>query len=96
MPLLAVALLDTDRHLATVTGIKTVLAVQVIGADNSTTASMVEISDSTFGTAGDQVNFKSQYAACSFDKLNITPASAPGLFAGTYHGRLSFLYCIFI
>jgi hypothetical protein len=71
------------RQLATVTGIKPVLAVRVIGADNSTTASMVEISDSIFGTAGDPVNLKSQYAACSFNKLNVTPA--PG-FAGTYRG----------
>jgi hypothetical protein len=78
------------RHLATVTGTKPVLAVRVIGADTSTTASMVEISDSIFGTAGDPVNLKSQFAACSFNKLNITPT--PG-FAGTHHGLHCFLDC---
>lgn len=71
------------RHLATVTGTKPVLAVRVTGADASTTASMAEISDSIFGTAGDPVNLKSQYAACSFNKLAITPAPR---FAGTYCG----------
>ena len=78
------------RHLATVTGNKPVLAVRVIGADSSTTANMTEISDSIFGTNGDPVNLKSQFASCSFNKLNITPAPNPG-FPGMYCGRLTFL-----
>ena len=62
------------RHLAETTGNKNVLAVLVRGADASTTASKADISDSIFGTNGDLVNLKSQYAACSFDAVNITPA----------------------
>ena len=78
------------RHLATVTGNKPVLAVRVIGADSSTTASMTEISDSIFGTNGDPVNLKSQFASCSFNKLNITPAQDPK-FTSMYSGKLPFL-----
>jgi hypothetical protein len=71
------------RNLAVVTGIKPVLAVRVVGADASTTSSMADISDSIFGTNSDPVNLKSQYAACSFGQLNITPAVAWGQ-GGTY------------
>ena len=48
------------RNLAAVTGIKYVLVVCVQALDAATTASEDMISDSVFGTFGDQVNLKSQ------------------------------------
>jgi len=63
---------DKRRNLAVVTGDKTVLVVRVVAADGSTGFSEVQLSDSVFGNGVDPVNIKSQYAACSFDKLNIT------------------------
>jgi hypothetical protein len=62
------------RNLAQTTGTKNVLVVRVKGADKNTTSSMAEISNSVFGTDGDPVNLKSQFAACSFGQVNITPA----------------------
>ena len=53
---------------------KTVLVVRVIASDDSTTASEEELSDSVFGTYGDEVNLKSQYEACSHGKMKIFPA----------------------
>lgn len=32
-----------------------------------------QLSDEVFGTAGDEVNLKSQFAACSYDQLTIEP-----------------------
>jgi hypothetical protein len=52
-------------------GDKTVLVVRVIAADESTSLSEAELRDSVFGSEnGDTVNLKSQYAACSHNKLN--------------------------
>ena len=45
------------------------LAVRIIASDAATTSSESEISDKWFGTSGDTVNLKSQYKACSYDKL---------------------------
>jgi len=52
------------------TGEKTVLVVRVIAADNSTSFSEAELHDGVFGSDGDLVNLKSQFAACSHNKLN--------------------------
>ena len=52
-------------------GDRTVLVVRVIAADDSTSLSEAELHDSVFGSEnGDTVNLKSQYAACSHNKLN--------------------------
>ena len=59
------------RKLATVVGVKEMLAVRIVAPDASTTSSESEIGDSWFGTNGDVVNFKSQYEACSYGKLTI-------------------------
>jgi hypothetical protein len=66
---------DHGRRLAVTTGKKNMLAIRVVAADTSTTASEDEISDSWFGTYGDPVNLKSQYAACSYDALQCNAAS---------------------
>lgn len=81
-----------ERRLAQ-TGDRTVLLVRVKtkGAVRSrTTASAAKLSDSVFGTDGDPVNLKSQYAACSYGKLRFAPfetsnppLSAPGVYEVT-------------
>ena len=54
-----------------ITGDRTVLVVRVIAANNSTSMSEAELYDSVFGSEnGDTVNLKSQFAACSHNKLN--------------------------
>lgn len=58
------------RRLAT-TGPKTMLAVRVVAADASTTSDEATIRDKWFGAW----SFKSQTAACSYDKLVVTPAN---------------------
>lgn len=58
-----------------------VLAVRVIARDASTTSTMEEISDSIFGTDGDDWNLQTQYASCSYGKANFIPApnqASPG------------------
>jgi hypothetical protein len=52
------------RHLSTV-GNKKLLAVR----ESRSSSSEVTISDEIFGTEGDEVNLKSQYAACSYNQL---------------------------
>jgi hypothetical protein len=47
------------------TGTKTVLVIRANAMDKSTTASENELSDDIFGTSGDVLNLKSQYALCS-------------------------------
>eukprot|EP00977_Amphora_coffeiformis_P017502 scaffold5771_cov171-Amphora_coffeaeformis.AAC.19 len=66
---------NRERKLVSVVGEKTVLVVRVIAADSQTTSSEDHLSDSVFGTFGDPVNLKTQYAACSADKLNFVPAA---------------------
>ena len=70
------------RNLAVVTGDKTVLVVCVQATDAATTASVEMLSDSVFGTSGDQVNLKSQYFDCSRGQLNILPAVRSGITNG--------------
>ena len=67
--------LVTKRHSSRKlqTGTRSVLAVRVIAADGEYGFSEAELSDKVFGTDGDQVNLKSQTAACSFDQLNFIP-----------------------
>lgn len=70
-----------SRRLAE-TGNKTVLVVRVVAADGSTSFSTSELSDAVFGTDGDLVNLKSQYAACSYDQFNFNPAPNRAVAAG--------------
>jgi len=59
-----------NMHAMPVTvGTKEMLALRIVASDVSTTSSEEEISDAWFGTYGDPVNIKSQYKACSYDKL---------------------------
>jgi hypothetical protein len=62
---------SNERKLQTVT--KTVLVIRAIASDVSTTASESALSDDIFGTSGDAVNLKSQYAQCSDGKLQFEP-----------------------
>ncbi len=62
---------STNRKLASTTGVKTMLVVRIVALDSSTTSSEEELSDSWFGTNGDPVNLKSQFEACSYNKLSI-------------------------
>ena len=70
------------RNLAVVTGDKSVLVVRVIASDDTTTASVSQLSDGVFGTAGDPVNLKSQFYECSREQLNIIPAVRSGITNG--------------
>ena len=63
------------RHLATTSGIKSVLVVRVIASNAQTGFSNAELSDSVFGTDGDQVNLKTQYNKCSHEQFQIAPAT---------------------
>jgi hypothetical protein len=60
-------------------GTKTVLVIRAIASDKSTTASESELSDDIFGTFGDAVNLKSQYALCSDGKLQFQPLTTNSL-----------------
>ncbi|KAL7447953.1 hypothetical protein ACHAWC_000232, partial [Mediolabrus comicus] len=66
---------DHGRRLAVSTGTKAMLAIRVIAADATTSASLAVIGDDWFGTSGDTVNLKSQYSACSYGALECNPAS---------------------
>jgi hypothetical protein len=55
------------------TGTKTVVVIRVDAKDARTTASEAELADDVFGTAGDKLNLKSQYNACSDGKLIFNP-----------------------
>jgi hypothetical protein len=61
------------------TGTKTVLVLRAVASDSSTTASESELSDDIFGTSGDVVNLKSQYALCSDGKLQFQPLTTNNL-----------------
>lgn len=61
------------RNLAIVEGKKPILAVKVFDVNGlARSENPAAISDDIFGTGTDPVNLKSQMAACSFGKLNIT------------------------
>jgi len=62
------------RRLQTVA--RKVLVIRVKMPSSATTATVDQLSDSVFGTFGDQVNLKSQYDACSFGKLTFEPLLA--------------------
>jgi len=75
------------------TGTKTVLVVRVVANDSSTTSSADQLSDSVFGTNGDLVNLKTQYAACSHNQLQFQPATGIGITNGkTVHECKSFRF----
>ena len=65
---------NSNRRLA-VSGTKQVLAIRANGLDTSTTSNKETISDKIFGTGGDKLNLRSQYAACSYNKLDFVPYS---------------------
>ena len=64
------------------TGTSDVLVLRVIANDASTSASVASLSDSVFGTSGDPMNVKSQFGACSYDKLTLNPATGTGITNG--------------
>lgn len=72
----------TSNRRRLTTGIKTVLVVRVVANDSSTTSSAYQLSDSVFGTNGDLVNLKTQYAACSHNQLQFQPATGTGITNG--------------
>jgi hypothetical protein len=61
------------------TGVKKVLVIRAVASDGSTTASEAQLSDDIFGTAGDPINLKSQYQACSDGKLVFEPVTTNAL-----------------
>ena len=61
------------------TGTKTALVLRAIASDSSTSASESELSDDIFGTSGDVLNLKSQYASCSDGKLQFQPLTTNNL-----------------
>ena len=74
-----------DRRLAvTETSDKRVLVVRVEAPDSQTTASQTTLSDSVFGNGRDPLNLKSQYEACSHNKLIINKAVGSGISNGKF------------
>lgn len=65
------------RKRRTVSGSRDVIVVRVVAADASTTASEAVLSDKVFGTAGDVVNLRSQYLACSDGQASFDPFNGP-------------------
>jgi hypothetical protein len=66
---------SNERQLASYHGIKPILAVKVIDKNGlQHPDSAKTISDKIFGTHGDESTMTSQFAACSFGKLQIVPA----------------------
>jgi len=65
--------LEQDRRRLT-TGTKSVLALWVEALDAKTNGDEAQLSDNIFGTGTDVVNLRSQYKACSHDKLDFVPA----------------------
>jgi hypothetical protein len=66
-----------NRKLQTV--VKKVLVIRAVALDRSTTATEAQLSDDIFGTAGDAINLKSQYQACSDGKLVFEPVTTNAL-----------------
>ena len=64
-------------------GSKRVLVFRITGTNNGVTkspsASSSAVSDAVFGTLSDSVNLRSQYAACSYNQIDMAPASGPEL-----------------
>ena len=73
----------------TCTGSKTVLVIRTVCTDIATGFSLDELSDSIFGTFGDEVNLKSQYAACSNDQVQFNPAEGEQISNGVRNLNLS-------
>ena len=64
---------DSGRNLAVYEGDKPVLVVRVTDKDGKVTPDNARfVSDKIFGTYGDKVTMSSQFAACSFGKLQVT------------------------
>jgi len=59
---------------------KRVFVIRADASDSATSSDMAKISDEVFGTGNDPMNLKSQYAACSYGKLNFEPSN--GVFNG--------------
>ena len=63
-------LLESRRPLSS-TDTKNMLVLRVVAPDGTTPFSESEISNAWYGGGGDQLNLKSQYTACSFNKAFI-------------------------
>ena len=63
------------RRLAVTLGRKEILVIRVQAPDSEPTATEAYVSDKVFGTSGDKVNLKTQYAACSMNQLLMNPAN---------------------
>ena len=55
---------------------KKVLVLRADTPSESTSSTRAQISNAVFGTNGDPVNLKSQYAECSYNKLTFNPVSS--------------------
>eukprot|EP00545_Synedropsis_sp_CCMP1620_P006689 CAMPEP_0119029482 /NCGR_PEP_ID=MMETSP1176-20130426/40541_1 /TAXON_ID=265551 /ORGANISM="Synedropsis recta cf, Strain CCMP1620" /LENGTH=760 /DNA_ID=CAMNT_0006985829 /DNA_START=47 /DNA_END=2329 /DNA_ORIENTATION=- len=65
---------NSGRRLAQL-GAKSLLVVRFEIQDATTTSSETALSDSIFGTSGDPVNLKSQYARCSYNQFTFEMAT---------------------
>ena len=64
---------NSDRKLSVYEGDKPVLVVRVTDKDGKVTSDNARtVSDKLFGSYGDQTTLKSQFAACSFGKLQVS------------------------
>lgn len=79
----------TNRNLGDLSSSRSVLVVRVIAPDSSTTVSKDELANKVFGIMGDKANLKSQYAKCSYNKMNFTPAIYDGVVNGVMEVSIS-------
>jgi hypothetical protein len=70
-------------------GTKNMLVLRVNADDSSTTTSETKLSDSWFGTDNDSLNLKSQYAACSQNKLLCNAANTDKVSNGVFTVTIS-------
>eukprot|EP00980_Cylindrotheca_fusiformis_P025019 scaffold12924_cov107-Cylindrotheca_fusiformis.AAC.1 len=65
----------TRRNLAQTEGRRTVLAVRIMASNSAMSVDEGTLANSIFGGNGDKVNLRSQYLACSHNKLEFVPQS---------------------
>eukprot|EP00977_Amphora_coffeiformis_P014828 scaffold4226_cov180-Amphora_coffeaeformis.AAC.13 len=82
---------EASNHGNRAVGTKRVLVVRVVAPNAQPSVDVDKLSDSAFGTFGDQVNLQSQYGACSRGKLTFESATGQGIVNGVLEVSISSL-----
>lgn len=67
--------LSTEERNLQQQDIRDVLVIRIKGGNAESTRNEVELSDQVFGTSGDPLNMRSQYAACSYNQMRFNPSN---------------------